>query len=78
MQENDEKSFFDLYSGSKEIDVLEKFGIGPVILKKVLYALCHCIDHIKRYTCCLPLQTYAGNQQVNCFFLSTGFWFIYL
>ena len=36
MQEKDEKSFFDLYSGSKEIDVLEKFGIGPVILKKVL------------------------------------------
>ena len=28
--------FFDLYSGSKEIDFLEKFGIGPVILKKVL------------------------------------------
>jgi len=36
MQGKDEKSLFDLYSGSKEIDVLEKFGIGPVILKKVL------------------------------------------
>ena len=36
MQEKDQKSFFDLYSGSKEIDFLEKFGIEPVILKKVL------------------------------------------
>ena len=36
MQDKDQKSFFDLYSGSKEIDFLEKFGIGPVILKKVL------------------------------------------
>ena len=36
MQEKDQKSFFGLYSGSKEIDFLEKFGIGPVILKKVL------------------------------------------
>ena len=31
MQEKDQKSFFDLYSGSKE-----KFGIGPVTLKQVL------------------------------------------
>ena len=36
MQEKDQKSFFGLYSGSKEIDFLGKFGIGPVILKKVL------------------------------------------
>ena len=36
MQEKDQKSLFDLYSGSKEMDFLEKFGIGPVILKKVL------------------------------------------
>ena len=36
MQEKDQKSFFDLYSGAKEIDFLEKFGIGPVILKNVL------------------------------------------
>ena len=36
MQEKDQKSFFDLYSGSKEIHFLEKFGIGLVILKKVL------------------------------------------
>jgi len=36
MQEKDEKPFFDLHSGSKEIDILVKFGIGPVILKKVL------------------------------------------
>ena len=41
MQEKDQKSFFfDLYSGSKEIDFLEKFGIGPVILKKVVM---HCV-----------------------------------
>ena len=33
MQEKDQKWFSDLYSGSKEIDFLEKFGIGPVILK---------------------------------------------
>jgi len=68
MQEKDQKSFFDLYSGLKEIDFLEKFAIGPVILKKVFNALCHCTDVIKGYTCGLPLQTYADNQQVNCFF----------
>jgi len=55
MQEKDEKSFFDLYSGSKEIDFLEKFGIGSVILKKVLCIVPLYFDHIKRYTRCLPL-----------------------
>ena len=64
MKEKDQKSFFDLYSGPKEIDFLEKFGVGPVILKKVL-CIVSCIDHIKSYMCCLPLQTYADNQQVN-------------
>ena len=36
MQEKDQKSFFDIHCGSKEIDFLEKFAIEPVILKKVL------------------------------------------
>ena len=66
MQEKDQKSFFDLYSGSKEIDFLEKFGIGPVILKKVLCIVSLTTSKVTR--CCLPLQTYADNQKVNCFF----------
>jgi len=36
MQEKDQKSFFDIHCGSKEIDFLEKFAIEPIILKKVL------------------------------------------
>ena len=36
-----------------------------LLFRKRCYALCQCIDHIKSYTCCLPLQTYADNQQVR-------------
>ena len=45
-QEKDQKSFFDLHSGPKEIDSLEKFGIGPVILKKV-----HCVIALTTSNC---------------------------
>ena len=36
-----------------------------LLFRKRCSALCHCIDHIKSYTCCLPLQTYADDQQVR-------------
>ena len=68
MQEKDQKSFFDLYSGYKEIDFLEKFGIGPVILKK---GVMHCVIALttsKVTRCCLPLQTYSDSKRVNYFF----------
>ena len=66
MQEKDQKSFFDLYSGSKEIDFLEKFGIGPVILKKVFVSL-HS-DHIKSYTVLSPIANLLRQSTGNCFF----------
>jgi len=73
MQEKDQKSFFDLYSGSKEIDFLEKFGIGPVILKKVLCVVSLHSDHIKSYTVLSPIANLLRQSTGKLLFLSTEF-----
>ena len=72
MQEKDQKSLFDLHSGLKEIDFLEKFGIGSVILKKVL-----CIVSLQLTTSKVTrvVSHFNLTQTINRLiaFLSTGF-----
>ena len=68
MQEKNIKNHFLTYTVAlKKLTSWRSLESGLLFWKRC-YALCHCIDHIKSYTCCLPLQTYADNQQVNCFF----------